>query len=68
MTRIAWDDSFGGPYKNTRQCIGHAICDDCIDMFDDLEYRGLCHTRKDLGMHFGQRSIPQSTGQKWMRW
>ena len=52
---LPWDDSFVDHIRILDNVLDHAICDDCIDMFDDLEYRGLCHTRKDLGMHFGQR-------------
>ena len=53
---LPWDDSFGDHIRILDNVLDHSICDDCIDMFDDLEYRGLCHTRKDTGAHFGQRS------------
>ena len=68
---LPWNDSFGDHIRILDNVIDHSICDDCIDMFDDLEYRGLCHTRKDLGSHFGQSwgsdNKTQSTGQRWMR-
>jgi len=53
---LPWDDSFGDHIRIIDGIVGHQVCDDCIDMFDELEQRGLCHTRKDLGAHIGQRA------------
>ena len=53
---LPWDDSFGDHIRILDNVIDHAICDDCIDIFDDLESRGLCHTRRETGKHYGQMS------------
>ena len=53
---LPWDDSVGDHIRILDGVLDHAICDDCIDIFDDLEHRGLCHTRRELGKHYGQMS------------
>ena len=53
---LTWDDSFGDHIRILDGIVGHQVCDGCIDMFNELEQRGLCHTRRDLGAHIGQRA------------
>lgn len=53
---LPWDDSFGDHIRILDNVLDDDICDACINQFDDLEQRGLCHTRKDTGSDFHQRS------------
>ena len=53
---LPWDDSLGDHIRILDNVLDHSICDGCIDIFDDLEYRGLCHTRRESGKHYGQMS------------
>jgi len=53
---LPWDDSYGDHIRILDDVLNHQICDEAIELFDDLEQRGLCHTRRDAGAHIGQRA------------
>ena len=53
---LPWDDSYGDHIRIIDGLFDDNICRDCIETFDDLEQRGLTHTRRSFGSHNMQRS------------